>query len=147
MKAFSLSVATAFGLLAVAGCSRAESGCGKHSVYGTTDEQGRKVELVLDSSAVERGPTWTPGAKEPPLSIAKASRIALDWAKRKYARYDTVEIREIVLVPYSCSAAQDRWYYRFEFTPVIDGNRTYGMGNFAAVLMDGSVVGPVSVQR
>jgi hypothetical protein len=147
MKISLLSVATASILLAVTGCSRAEPGCGEHAVYGTTDQQGRKVELVLSSAAVEKGPSWSPGESEPPLSISKASRIALEWAKRKYSRYDTVEIREIVLVPYSCSIAQNRWYYRFEFTPVMDGNRMYGVDNFAAVLMDGSVVAPVRSPR
>jgi len=138
---------TAFILLSSAGCSFAAPGCGKSSVYGTTDEKGRKIELVLDSVAVQRGPGWSPGTnKEPPLSIAKASRIALAWAKGKYTRYDSVEIREISLVPYSCSMSQDHWYYRIEFTPVIDGNRAFGMGNFAAVLMDGSVVGPTTAK-
>src|SRR5687768_4050307 len=145
MRPFYLLALAAFAFFASTGCSRAAPGCGKHSVYGTTDEKGRKIELVLDSTALQRGPSWSPGTGvEPPLSVAKASRFALAWAKAKYTRYDSVEIREIVLASYSCSISQDRWYYRIEFSPIIDGNRVFGMGNFAAVLMDGSVVGPTA---
>lgn len=144
MKILSLLTVSFLALAAFSSCSRAAPGCGKHAVFGTTDEAGRKIELVLDSAAMQRTPAWSPQKGEPPLSVFKASRAALTWAKAKYTRYDNVEISELMLTSYSCRGVPDRWYYRVQFTPIIDGNRVVGWGNFVAVLMDGSVVAPVA---
>jgi hypothetical protein len=146
MKTLSLLAASFLVLAAFSSCSRAAPGCGKHVVFGTTDETGRKIELILDSAVMQRTPAWNPQKGEPPLSVSKASRAALMWAKTKYTRYDSVEISELMLTSYSCHRVRDRWYYRFQFSPIIDGNRVSGWGNFVAVLMDGSVVAPVASQ-
>ena len=115
--------------------------CGKTSVMSATGDDGKKVELVMDSAIVEKAPAWSPGAGDPPLSIADASEIALAWASEKYRRYDGVEIREISLTALGCESSKAHWYYIFDFTPLMGGNRMYGTGNWAAVLMDGAVVG------
>ena len=146
MKDFFLHATPALALFAFAGCTNASYDCGEHSVYATIDEGEKRVELILDSKALERAPAWDPASADPPLSVAKASRAAMDWARGEYTRYDSVEIREIVLAPYSCPSIKNRWYYRFDFTPIIDGNRVTSPGNFVAVLMDGSVVAPRSTR-
>lgn len=115
--------------------------CGETSVMSATKTDGKKVELVLDSGVVEKTPAWVPGAGEPPLSIADASEIASAWAAEKYNRFDGIEIREISLTSLGCTSSKAHWYYVFDFTPMMDGNRMYSAGNWAAVLMDGTVVG------
>jgi hypothetical protein len=120
--------------------ARGAPGCGKMSVMSVTEETGQTIELILDSAAIEKAPTWSPGAGNPPLPVSRAVEIANAWAKSRYARFDSVEIREISLKSLGCSSPKG-WYYVFDFVPVIDGNRAYGSGNWAAVLMDGTVVG------
>jgi hypothetical protein len=120
----------------------AQTECGKHSVMSTEDDKGRRIELVLDSAKVAKTPRWTPGDGDPPLSLARAVTAALAWAKERYKRYDSVTIREIALVEYSCSSVTGRWYYRVDFMPMMEGSRLLGSGNFAAVLMDATVIAP-----
>lgn len=115
--------------------------CDKASVMSATDVDGRKLELLLDSAQVENTPQWSPGSSEPPLSISQATEIAFTWAKERYDRFDVVEVREISLTSLGCVSSRNHWYYIFDFVPVMDGNRMYGVGNWIAVLMDGTVVG------
>jgi hypothetical protein len=91
---------------------------------------------------MERAPRWTDLNSEPPIALIKATQIALQWAKLEYHRFDDVEINEINLRKSYCSSLSDTWYYVIDFAPIIDGNRILGSGYFAAVLMDGTVVGP-----
>jgi hypothetical protein len=126
----------------VAALGQSFYGCGSTPVVSTEDK-GRRIELVLDGAAVAKTPTWTPTKGEPPLSVSKAAAVALAWAKVRYKRYDSVEITELSLKEFSCSSVSDRWYYQVEFAPIMDGNRLFGSGNWAAVLMDGTVVGPI----
>ena len=127
-------------------------GCEARPVFSTAKGDGSAVGLVLSSSQMADTPAWSPTEGEPPLSISEASRIAIEWAEAEYTRYDSVEIFSIDLNRYQCSSPdspnlRSRWYYNFSFSPVIDGNRLFGGGNFAAVLMDGTVVGPQPVER
>ena len=91
-------------------------------------------------------PKWSPGEGEPPLPISQVVAIATKWAKGKYTRYDSVKIRSIDLDERGCGSLKGHWYYIVNFTPVIDGNAVFGSGNFAAVLMDGTVIGPQVVK-
>ena len=82
---------------------------------------------------------------EPPLSVSQAYKRVQQWAKSEYSRYDSVGVREIAISEFSCSLVEDIWYYRIDLVPVFDGNEIWGGGNFAAVLMDGTVVGPTEL--
>jgi hypothetical protein len=115
--------------------------CGNSVVMSTTGEDGRTIELVIDYAVAQKTPEWAPGRGDPPLSVARASEIAQEWAEQKYARFDGVEIREIMLSALGCTSSEDHWFYTFDFTPVMEGQRMYGIGNWAAVLMDGTVIG------
>jgi hypothetical protein len=115
--------------------------CVKSVVMTTTGDDGRTIELVIDSTAVQQTPEWSPGRGDPPLSVARASEIAQDWADQKYARFDSVEIREITLGAPGCVSNNKHWFYIFDFMPVMQGQRMYSGGNWAAVLMNGTVIG------
>ncbi len=128
-------------VVCMAAVSPLKAACGKTAVMSATGADGRKVELVLDSAIVERTPKWSPGAGEPPLSLTRATKAASAWAKKRYSRFDVVEIREVSLTSLGCTSSRNHWYYVFDFAPIMDGNRMYGSGNWAAVLMDGTIIG------
>ncbi|MCC8361690.1 hypothetical protein LK996_01145 [Lysobacter sp. A6] len=138
-----LNAALFASLFAFAGCTVASPpGCGMESVYSTTGPDGKTTELRLDFDALARMPAWTPGNSDPPLSVAKASQLALAWGKHRYRRYDDVRIAEILLTSAGCRQTSPRWYYRVQFRPMMEGNGVLGYDQFVAVLMDGTIVEP-----
>ena len=120
--------------------------CGDSPVLSTRKDDGTEIGLFLPESKMQSTSKWTPELGEPPLSPSEAYRIAIDWARLKYTRYDDVRVREISLTRYRCSNIDDRWYYLMDLEPVIDGNSVWGPGNWVAVLMDGTVVAPTVVK-
>lgn len=116
--------------------------CGKVPLLSTTKEDGSKVVLLASEEQFMQAPTWAPGKGEPPLSVSRAVQIAEKWAKNEYKRYDTVKIESIHLTEFGCIRRNGYWYYTIHFSPVIDGNVLHGSGHFAAVLLNGTVIGP-----
>jgi hypothetical protein len=76
------------------------------------------------------------------LPLSKAVQLAEQWARNEYKRYESVRVHSISLGEYGCPDQKGHWYYTVYFSPVIDGNVLFGSGHFAAVLMNGVVVGP-----
>jgi hypothetical protein len=138
---YKLSIALFGALVSLSGCSFAASDCGKTSVLSGTKEDGTKVELIIDSAALEKTPTWRPGQGDPPFSVAKAVEAGTAWAKDHYKRFDGVEVERISLHDFGCSGKHDHWFYIIEFAPVMDGSRMFSSFNWAAVLFDGTVIG------
>lgn len=117
--------------------------CGSgYPVLSTEKDDGTKIGLFISSEQVEATVSWDPGKSEPPLSVSDAYRLAREWGKKEYVRYDSIEVRELKLTKYRCSSVSNRWYYVIDFAPVIDGNELWGSGNWLAVLMDGTIIGP-----
>lgn len=119
--------------------------CGGGSVMSATKSDGTKVGLIISNQQIHASPSWNPEMGEPPLPVSEAYRLVKEWSKSQYSRYDAVDVREIALTEHGCSLAEDVWYYRVDLLPVFDGNRVWGGGNFAAVLMDGTVIGPTEL--
>ena len=129
-------------LLSCSGCAQESHACGSTTVY-TVTENGAKYSLVLDSAIMERTPVWDPSSGDPPLSVAKAAATVGAWAKAHYPGTDSSPIRAISLDQFGCSGGSvGHWYYRFDLTLREQDGTFVPAGNFAAVLMDGSVVGP-----
>ncbi|MGQ9427114.1 hypothetical protein ACXYTJ_15430 [Gilvimarinus sp. F26214L] len=130
-------------LVCLAAIADAAFACGSdRPVLSTEKEDGTKIGLFISMNQIENTPEWNPQGGEPPLSLSTAYRLVKDWGNQEYARYDSVEVEGLRLTQYGCSRVSDRWYYVIELAPVIDGNRLWGSGNWAAVLMDGTVIGP-----
>jgi hypothetical protein len=119
--------------------------CESRPMLTSTKEDGSKVGLFISSAQILNTPEWKPGSGEPPLALSKAVQLAQEWAKSEYKRYDGVQVRSIGLSEYGCPGYKGHWYYTVYFTPVIEGNVLYGSSNFAAVLMNGDVVGPIKL--
>lgn len=116
--------------------------CDGALVSAKTDD-GTRIALKVSEEEIRGAPKWKISDGDPPLSITQAYQAAMEWAKEKYKRYDSVKIWSLELKGYNCSTHRDRWLYVVEFQPIIDGNRLFGSGNWAAILMDGKVIGPV----
>jgi hypothetical protein len=115
--------------------------CEDFPIYSVHDMDGTQHSIVISGDKVKKAPTWKPGSGEPPIGLSAAVSSALAWAKQTYIRFDDVVIEYIEIRRYGCSS-EDHWYYVVKFAPVIEGSSVRGIGYFAAVLMDGSVVGP-----
>ncbi len=119
--------------------------CERRPVLSTTKHDGTKFGIFISGDQIKEGPEWSPENGEPPLSLSQAATIAKQWAEAEYTRFDGVEIGSISLRPYGCFRNKNYWYYIFDFSPVIDGNTVYGSEYMAAVLMDGTIIGPEAV--
>lgn len=139
MKLPALIVTTA---LALFSGTAAVHACGETPVMSTRLEDGTVIGLYLKDQQLERTPNWQPQKGEPPLSPSQAWDLVSKWGKEKLKRYDRIRIRSINLTRSGCWRSRGRWYYIVHYDPIIDGNSLYGGGNFAAVLMDGTVIGP-----
>ncbi len=113
------------------------------ALVSTLTDDGKRIALKVSEEEILSAPKWKLSDGEPPLSISQAYQAAMEWAKDKYKRYDSVKVWSLELKGYNCSTHRDRWLYVVEFQPIIDGNRLFGSGNWAAILMDGKVIGPV----
>lgn len=132
---------------AVSTAAYAGPDCGDHPVMTTTKDDGTTIGIVISDEQRKKSPAWEIESGEPPLSISKAVAAATDWGKKTYTRFDDVRIHSISLSSIGCHSVKDKWYYLVSLSPIIDGNAVYGSGYFAAVLMDGTVIGPVPVER
>ncbi len=113
------------------------------TVMTTTRDDGKTIRLMIAESQFAQAPKWKLGEGEPPVSISQVREAALAWAESEYSRYDSVEISSISLRESGgCSSNPRHWFYVVDFRPVIEGNRIWGSGNWAAVLLDGTVIGP-----
>lgn len=111
-------------------------------VLSTKKDDGTQIGLFISNEQIKATPEWNPEEGEPPLGVSEAYRLVKDWDKDAYSRYDSVEVDDFTLSKYGCSLVSDRWYYVIDLAPVIDGNKLWGSGNWAAVLLDGTVIGP-----
>ncbi len=113
------------------------------ALVSTRTDDGKRIALKVSEEEIQAAPKWKISDGEPPLSVTQAYQAAMEWAKEKYKRYDSVKVWSLALKGYNCSTHRDRWLYIVEFQPIIDGNHLYGSGNWAAILMDGKVIGPI----
>ena len=121
-------------------------GCNDHPVLSTTKDDGTKVGIFISEEQIRGTPGWVPEASEPPLPVSQAAELVKQWAEERYSRFDGVDIGSISLNRFVCRGGKTHWYYIFHLRLKIDGNRLYGTGNFAAVLFDGTVIGPKEVK-
>ena len=120
--------------------------CGTRTVMSTTRDDGTKIGIVISDAQFARAPKWSPDKGEPPLSVSQVVKISMAWAKENFKRFDSVQIQSINLSEIGCTPGERQWYYLIHFFPIIDGNRVYSGGHFAAVLMDGTVIGPTQLK-
>jgi hypothetical protein len=136
----------AISLLASAEVFGQEPSCGTQAMATINKADGAKLGLFMSPAQMSNSPAWTPETGEPPLAVSKAVQLATEWAKKEYKRFDGVQARAINLGLYPCPTPKDRWYYTVHFTPIMDSVPLLVPGYFAAVLMDGTVIGPTPMK-
>jgi hypothetical protein len=136
----------AVGLLTPGHAVGQEPPCGSQAMTTITKADGSKVGLFISPAQISNAPSWTPESGEPPLAVSKAVRLATEWAKKEYNRFDAVQARAINLGTYGCPTPKDRWYYTVHFTPIVDSLPLLVPGYFAGVLMDGTVIGATPIK-
>jgi hypothetical protein len=83
--------------LPVAATAQFFDSCGATPVV-STEEKGKRIELILDGAAVAKTQSWTPTSGEPPLSVSKAAAAALAWAKIRLRSDHGVELEGVQLL-------------------------------------------------
>ena len=119
----------------------AEADCGKRAVISMKGADGVTMGIRISEAQFEKAPPWSPGHGEPPLSISRVVQIAENWAKTRYRGFDSAKIHNVSLTEFGCADERKHWYYLVQFLPIKDGKSTFS-GDFAAVLLDGTLVGP-----
>lgn len=108
-----------------------------------TTQDGVKIRIFALDEQMDRTKSWDMDRRgDPPLPLSRALAIARNWAEREYRQFDEVRIGRISLHERRCGFARGRWFYIFDFDPVQDRKLQLGTGHFAAVLMDGTIIGP-----
>ena len=123
-----------------AACSAAYPSCGSHPFFSMRKDDGTTIGLVASEEDVAKGPAWTPGHSEPPLSPGKAIQLATAWAQSNWKRFDSFRVHTITLQGFGCDTQHEKWLYVVDMAPVVDGNAMFGGAYFVGVLMDGSIL-------
>jgi hypothetical protein len=129
---------------AASGSVASAANCGHVPVVASTTPDGQRVEVVVDTSKFESAPSWAPGNGDLPLAMNKTVDIALKWQVDHYESSDGLGIYRLALTRFQCSRMNDAWFYLVEYGPTKAWPRTRSTGNWVAILMDGSTVGPTT---
>ena len=134
-----LACSNAFGEMAAEtnGQPRVINLCTDHSPH---DGTVLKYDVLADD--LLRTPEWT-GHGDPPMSIASASTIALDFLKHENPDCTEFEPWSITLTPSHDQNTGPRWHYHLEFMGMIDAYHPSRFLN-VYVLFDGTIVKPRS---
>lgn len=123
--------------------------CSDHVGPIITKENGGVIGVVISRDRLARPPAWSPEDGEPPLSVARAVELALDWAEAEHSRSSPLEVRRIALKSANCDDTFPRiasgpapWYYIIHIYPVRTRSRAPEAAILVVVLMDGAVIIP-----
>lgn len=106
-------------------------------------QDGALVRIFALDDQIEDTKPWEMDEKsDPPLALSHALKIARRWAAKNYPNFDEVRVGRISLHERRCGFSRDRWFYVFDFDPVLDRKLQLGTQHFVAVLMDGTVLPP-----
>jgi hypothetical protein len=117
------------------------------------DAHQRRVQFRTDTKTLAATPEWTPGSKEPPISVTAAAKIAMEAGKRRLPKADDISIHSLQLLKNDsfhggpAPTKLVRWFYVFSVSPIM-GGQTYS-GESATdivILMDGKIIEPAPVK-
>jgi hypothetical protein len=114
----------------------------KVKVEDRRDSNGIRRVVILERDAVSKCPEWQPEKGWPPIPVDKALASARAKLKEQNPKVDDFELQEVALKSFRDSRLPNRWYYVFDFDPVLDGNLLFGSMYYAVVLMDGTALLP-----
>lgn len=104
--------------------------------------EGKVLDYSISQARADRLPKWDPTQPTIPLQIHEAVAKAQAWIKKKNPKIESFLPNRIDLGRVSYGRFFGLWYYTVGFDGVVGGQRMYGWGLQAVVLMDGSIVEP-----
>jgi hypothetical protein len=104
--------------------------------------EGKVLDYSISQARADKLPKWDPTQPTVPLQINEAVAKAQAWIEKKNPRIDSFVPNRIELGRVSYGRFFGLWYYTVGFDGVVGGQRMYGWGLQAVVLMDGSIVEP-----
>ena len=110
---------------------------------------GGELQFDITRTQIEKVPAWTPqDGTAPPLQIDAAVDLGLASVRARHPDFSTFELGLIEISRiHTPHPLPNRWAYFVRFTPVVDGNRVMGGTYVAAVLMDGTILEPVTIPQ
>src|SRR5262245_11700937 len=126
--------------------SGAARACDGEPVYVQDVTDGRRFAIFMTKEQVRKSPPWNDSGM-PAMTWMRASDFLIKWAKGKYADYDEVKLYQIQIEGFPCSDLQQHRFYVFQLYLAKKGKEILGGEHFAAVLLDGTVVGPTELKN
>lgn len=120
--------------------------CDREAAYVQEVKDGRKFAIFMTREQVKRSPVWKDSGM-PAMTWMRASDFLIKWAKTKYAGYDEVKLYQIQIEGFPCSDLQQYRFYVFQLYLARKGEEILGGEHFAAVLLDGTVIGPTELKK
>jgi hypothetical protein len=124
-------------------------------LYETKDAQGRRVEYCSDTATLWKQPGWTPGGKEPPVSLEAATKIAMDAGLHQVPKANGISFGDIKLLKNVFDYSGGRvvtWFWVFTVSPVTDEHPDRATEPIVAtardivILLDGQVIDPTPMK-
>lgn len=119
------------------------SDCEDYSAMSSETENGEGYELYIPGSKVRAAGEWNPDRSEVPIQINQVFQISNKWAKSNLSKFDSIKIETITLSKYGCPIGGNYWFYIVDYSPIINGQKLWGDGNWFAVLMSKEVIKPI----
>jgi hypothetical protein len=108
----------------------------------TLQNEGKAIDYSISEARADKLPKWDPSQPTIPLQINEAVSKAQAWIKKKNPKIESFVPNHIELGRVSYGRFFGLWYYTVGFDGVVGGQRMFGWGLQAVVLMDGSIVEP-----
>ena len=119
--------------------------CDANPVYRESLPDGRTFAIFMTTAQVQRSPRWNDDG-QPAMTWMAATRYLGEWAREQYRGHDDVKYYQIGIKSFECPDLKDHRFYLFHLVVRNNGVETYGGQHFAAVLLDGTVVGPREIK-
>lgn len=119
--------------------------CDEKPVYVESLADGRTFAIFMETAQVNQSPRWSDEGM-PAMTWMAATKFLSRWASEKYKNYDDWKYYQISIRSFECAELSQHRFYLFHLVVTKDGVKTFGRQHFAAVLLDGTVVGPTEMK-
>jgi hypothetical protein len=112
-----------------------------------TSPSGGRVVFQVSKWRIKNTPEWKPETGDPPLSVSRASVIAMEFLKPQMPKSLKLEVSSIGIFSILETGVGKRWYYFVQMNagytgPTVDWNKLN-----VIVLMDGQIVAPQAIPK
>lgn len=94
-------------------------------------------------------PKWKPTDEgNIPLPMNKAVELSQKWLKEKNPKISEFKLHRFSIINMNIfsSNEDEKWYYEFQFSPILDGKMMFGTMYHVLVLFNGDIVEPQKIK-